>query len=66
MLIKEELKMVEFLKENELLYSKKLMNYKDPNKIEAIWDNFYAKNNIEKAECKGWFKSQRTMARLCT
>ena len=34
-----ELKLVEFLKDNELLY-KRLMDHKDPNKREAVWDKF--------------------------
>ena len=53
----DELKPVEFLKDNELLYNKRLMDYKGPNKREAIWDKFCAENKIEKAACK----SQRTM-----
>ena len=34
----DELKLVEFFKDNELLY-KRPMDYKDPNKRKAIWDH---------------------------
>ena len=32
----DELKLVKFLKDNGLLYNKRLMDYKDPNKREAM------------------------------
>ena len=57
----DELKLVEFLKDNELLHNKKLMDSKDPNKWEALLDKFCTENNMDKAACKEWFQSQRTM-----
>ena len=45
----DEMKFVELLKDNELLYNKRLMDYKDPNKGEALWDKFGAENKIDKA-----------------
>ena len=32
----DEMKLVEFLRDNELLHKKRLMEYKDPNKREAL------------------------------
>ena len=53
----DELELVEFLNDSELLYNKKLMDYKDPNKREAVWHKFWANNNMGKAACKRWFQS---------
>ena len=57
----QEMKLVEFLRDYELLCSKKVMDYKDPNKTEALWDKFCVENKMDKAACKRWFQSHRTM-----
>ena len=43
----EELKRVEFLKDNELLHSKRFIDYKDPNKREAVLDKFCTENKMD-------------------
>ena len=53
-------KLVDFLRDNEILYNKRLMNYKDRSKREAIWDKF-CENNFDKDSCQRWFQSQRTV-----
>ena len=52
---KDELKLVEFLNDNELLYNKKHKYYKDPNKREAVWYKFCTENKMDKAVCKRLF-----------
>ena len=62
----DELKPVVFLKDNELLYNKRLIYYKDANKREAVWDKFCPENNMEKAACNRWSQSQKTMYGMIT
>ena len=47
----QEMKLLDFLKENKLLCNQHLMNYKDPNKQEALWDAFCAENKMNKDTC---------------
>ena len=56
----EEQKLVDFLRDNEILYNKRLMDYKDKSKREAVWDKF-CENNLDKDACQRWFQSQRTL-----
>ena len=37
----DEIKIVEFLKDNQLLYNKRFMDYKDPQKREELWEKFW-------------------------
>ena len=46
----EEQKLVDFLRNNEILY-KCLMDYKDRSKREAMWDKFCEENNLVKGAC---------------
>ena len=43
----QEQKLVDFLRDNEILYSKRLMDYKDRSKREAVWAKF-CENNLAK------------------
>ena len=45
---KEEQKLVDFLRDNEILYNKHLMDYMDRSKREALLDKFCEENNIDK------------------
>ena len=51
---------MDFLHDNEILYNKCLMDYKDRSKREAVWDKF-CENNLNKDACQKWFQSQRTL-----
>ena len=53
----EEQKLVDFLRDNEILYSKRLMDYKDRSKREAVWDKFCEENNLDRDACQRWFQS---------
>ena len=55
----DKMKLIEFLRDNELLYNKGLMDCKDQNKREALWDKFWAE--MDKASYTSWFLNQRTM-----
>ena len=57
----DEMNLIEFQRDNKLLYNKKVMDYEDPNKKEGIWDNFVLKTVMDKAACKKGFQSHRTM-----
>ena len=57
----QEQKIVDFLRDNEILYNKRLMDYKDRSKREAVWDKFCEENNLNKDACQKWFQSQRTL-----
>ena len=48
----EEQKLVDFLRDNEILYNKHLMDYKDRSKREAVWDKFCEENNLDKYACQ--------------
>ena len=38
---------MEFLRDNEILYNKRLKDYKDRSKREAVWDQFCEENNLD-------------------
>ena len=57
----QEQKIVDYLRDNEILYNKRLMDYKDRSKSEAVWDKFCEENNFNKDACQKWFQSQRTL-----
>ena len=57
----EEQKLVEFLCDNELLYNKHLMDYKNRSKRELVWDKICKENNLDKDACQRWFQSLRTI-----
>ena len=44
----QEQKLVDFLCDNEILYNKRLMDYKDRSKREAVWAKFCEENNLDK------------------
>ena len=56
----EEQKLVDFLHDNETIYNKCIMDYKDWSKRETVWDKFCADNNMDKYACQRWFQSQCT------
>ena len=56
-----EQKLVDCLRDNEILYNKCLMDYKDRSKREAVWDKFCEVNNLEKDAYQKWFQSQCTL-----
>ena len=58
--VEEEQKLVDFLRDNEILYNKRLMDYKDRSNIEAVWDKF-CENNLHKDACQRWFQSQHIL-----
>ena len=43
---------MDFLHDNEILYNKRLKDYKDRSKREAVWDKFCEVNNLEKDACQ--------------
>ena len=53
----EEQKLVDFLHDNEILYNKHLMDYKDRSKREAVWDKFCEENNMDKDACQNGFRA---------
>ena len=57
----EEQELVHFYHDNEILYNKRLMDYKDMSKREAVWDKFCEENNFDKDACQRWFQSQCTL-----
>ena len=62
----QEQKIVDFLRDNEILYSKRLMDYKDRSKREAMCDKFCEEDNINNDACQRWFQSQRKLFRKVT
>ena len=52
----EEQNLVDFLPNNEILYNKRLMDYKDRAKREAVWDKFFEEHNMDKDVCQRWFQ----------
>ena len=46
--------------QNEILYNKRLMDYKDRSKREAVW-RFCEENNLDTDACQKWFQSQSTL-----
>ena len=49
------------MRDNEILYSKHLKDYKDRSKREAVWDKFCEETNLDKDACQQCFQSQRTL-----
>ena len=62
----QEQTLVDFLRDNEILYSKRLMDYKDRSKRETVWAKFCEENNLDKDACQKWFQSQHTLFRKVT
>ena len=56
----QEQKLVDFLRDNKILYNKCLMDYKDRSKRQDVWPKFCEENNLNKDACQKWFQSQRT------
>ena len=52
---------MDFSRDNEILYNKHLMDYKDRSKQEAVWDKFCDENNLTKDACQKWFQSQHKL-----
>ena len=52
-----EQKLVDFLHDNEILYNKRLKDYKDRSKREAVWDKFCEETNLEKMPAKSGSRS---------
>ena len=52
---------MDFLCDNENLYNRWLIDYKDISKWKAVWDKFCDKNRLNKDACQKWFQSQRTL-----
>ena len=59
--VEQEQKLVDFLRDNEILYNKRLMHYKDRSKMEAVWAKFCEENNLDKDACQKWFQSHCTL-----
>ena len=57
----KEMKLLDFLQDNKLIYNKCLVDCKDPNKSEALWDAFCVENKMNNEACKRWFKNQKTI-----
>ena len=50
----QEQKLVDFLRDNEIFYNKRLMDYKDRSKREAVWAKFCEENKLDKDACQRW------------
>ena len=57
----KEQKLVDLLRDNEILYNKRLMDYKDRSKKEPVWDKFSEESNLDNAACQRWFQSKCTL-----
>ena len=57
----QEQKLVDFLRDNEILYNNRLMDYKDKSKREVVWAKFCEDKNLDKDACQRWFQSQHTL-----
>ena len=44
--------MMDFLRDKEILCNKRLMDYKDRSKREAVWDKFCEEKNMDKDACQ--------------
>ena len=62
----QEQKLVDVLLDNEILYNKNLMDYKDRSKREAMWAKFCEEKNLDKDACQKWFQNQCTSFRKVT
>ena len=56
----QEQLIVDFIRDNDILYNKLSYEYKDCVKKEALWDEFCKKNNLDKESCQTWYMTQRT------
>ena len=52
---------VEYLKENPILYNRKLKEYKDKTKRDACWGIMAERLGISTEDIKKWFQSMRTV-----
>ena len=52
---------MDFQHNNEILYNKHLMDYKDKSNREAVWDEFCEENNLDQDARHKWFQSQCTL-----
>ena len=43
---------MDFLRDSKILYNKRLMDYKDRSKREAVCDKFCEENNMDKDACQ--------------
>ena len=59
----EKQKLVDFLCDNEIFYNKRLMDYKDRSKREAVWDKFCEENYMP---AKDGFRASHTLFRKVT
>ena len=57
----QEQKLVDFLRYNEIFYNKRLMDYKDRSKREAVWAKCSEENNLDKDAYHKWIQSQCTL-----
>ena len=48
----QEQLIVDFIRDNDILYNKQSYQYKDHVKKEALWDKFWKKNNLDKESCQ--------------
>ena len=48
----QEMPIVDFLCDNELIYNRRLINYRDPMKKEALYDEFCLMSLLEKEASK--------------
>ena len=48
----EEQKLVDFLRDIEILYNKRLNDFKDRLKREDVWDKFCEESNLDKDACQ--------------
>ena len=57
----QEQAVVEYLKENPILYNRKLKEYKDKTKRDACWRIMAERIGISTDDIKKWFQSMRTV-----
>ena len=57
----QEEEAVDFLKTHEILYNKRLVDYKNTSKREMVWLELATKVGCDIDVIKKWFESQRTM-----
>ena len=57
----QEQAVVEYLKENPILYNRKLKEYKDKSKRDACWEVMAERIGISTEDIKKWFQSMRTV-----
>ena len=57
---------VDFIKNHELLYNRKLRDYKDTAKRDRVWQELATQLGLDAKDVKQWFESQRTVYGKCT